>query len=491
MNKATVVRMLAVTGSVAALGCAGEVDSEPGAQGAAGILREALTLNENSKFYVPPPNSAALDQIVTLIQKDKIADATRIAAMVTTPQAVWFSDGTPTQVKKAVKKTTTSAKSEKRVPVLVAYNLPYRDCAQYSAGGAVDTAAYQAWIDAFAEGIGTREAIVILEPDGLGIIPYNVTFWNAPEWCQPTVVDENGDTVPAPGASAEERYAQLRYAVAALAEKAPNASIYLDGTHSHWLGVGEAAFRLYKAGFDGSVPQVRGFFLNASNYQTTKHSTQFGTWVSMCLATGMVESIPDWYVESNPQSPNFGSPQFGWCAGQYRESEPGSGAYVVDYTKKYAASVTEGLLGLMAGVGASAATVPFVVDTSRNGRGALDAKKYAKSPYSQPESVITALNSGNWCNPPGAGLGLKPSGATGDPLVDAYLWIKVPGESDGSCDSAGGARAWDFVAYNPWEVAEADQAHFDPLWGVVDPAAGGWFDKQALELAKKADPALY
>jgi len=114
-----------------------------------------------------------------LVEKDKIADATRIAAMITTPQAVWFTDGTPTQVKKAVKKTTTAAKGEKRVPVLVAYNLPYRDCAQYSAGGAVDTAAYQAWIDAFAEGIGSREAIVILEPDGLGIIPYNVTFWNA------------------------------------------------------------------------------------------------------------------------------------------------------------------------------------------------------------------------------------------------------------------------------------------------------------------------
>ena len=57
------------------------------------------------------------------------------------------------------------------MPVIVAYNLPFRDCAQYSAGGAANTADYKAWIDGVAAGIGGREATVILEPDGLGIIP--------------------------------------------------------------------------------------------------------------------------------------------------------------------------------------------------------------------------------------------------------------------------------------------------------------------------------
>ena len=59
----------------------------------------------------------------------------------------------------------------RRVPVLVAYNVPFRDCARYSTGGATDTAAYQAWIDGFARGVGDGKAVVILEPDGLGIIP--------------------------------------------------------------------------------------------------------------------------------------------------------------------------------------------------------------------------------------------------------------------------------------------------------------------------------
>ncbi len=57
------------------------------------------------------------------------------------------------------------------VPVLVAYNVPGRDCAQYSAGGAATGDVYRAWIEAFAAGIGDHRAIVILEPDGLALQP--------------------------------------------------------------------------------------------------------------------------------------------------------------------------------------------------------------------------------------------------------------------------------------------------------------------------------
>lgn len=79
---------------------------------------------------------------------------------------------------------------------------------------------------------------------------------------------------------------------------------------------------------------------------------------------------------------------------------------------------------------------------------------------------------------------------TGQTMLDAYLWVKVPGESDGSCDIAGGARAWDFTSYNPWNLAVDAQNHFDPLWGLVDPDAGKWFDAQALQLAQLANPPL-
>ena len=38
-----------------------------------------------------------------------------------------------------------------------------------------------------------------------------------------------------------------------------------------------------------------------------------------------------------------------------------------------------------------------------------------------------------WCNPPGRALGPAPTTRTGQPLADAFLWIKQPGASDGSC----------------------------------------------------------
>ena len=236
-------------------------------------------LAPDTRFFIPAPNPGASRQVVDLVKSRSLKDALRIAAMATTPQAVWFTDGTPADVKNAVRKTMRDAKAQRRVPVLVAYNTPYRDCAQYSAGGATDTAAYKAWIDGFAAGIGGDQAVVILEPDALGIIPYNTTIYGAADWCKPTVADESGNPVAAPGASPDERYAQLNYAVDTIEAKAPRAMLYLDGTHSSWLGVGEAAYRLVKAG----VQRAQGFFLNVSNYQPNDQLAQFGAWVSDCI----------------------------------------------------------------------------------------------------------------------------------------------------------------------------------------------------------------
>ncbi|WP_442538328.1 glycoside hydrolase family 6 protein, partial [Streptomyces pseudogriseolus] len=47
-----------------------------------------------------------------------------------------------------------------------------------------------------------------------------------------------------------------------------------------------------------------------------------------------------------------------------------------------------------------------------------------------------------WCNPPGRALGETPTTRTADPLVDAYLWIKRPGESDGECKGGPKAGEW-------------------------------------------------
>jgi len=473
MQKRAVMWKAIVGAGLIGIGCADEgapfVPVEAGGVAVtSGAARSTVT-----QFFVPPPDPAAVAQMASLLWKRDLGDAAKLAAMAATPSAVWFTSGTPAEVETSVRRTMDRAAHEGRVPVLVAYDIPFRDCAGYSAGGATDTASYEAWVAGFARGIGKRKALVILEPDSLGIIPYNTTIFGAADWCKPTVTDATGATVPAPGASADERYAQLRGAIATLTASAPGASVYLDGTHSDWLGVSEAAFRIHKAGFDptSGAPLVKGFFLDVSNFQPTDQLIQFGTWVSQCLAATTVGA--SWAIG-----------HFESCPSQY---DPATNYTTVNYTPAFEATVTASLANMLNG---AAATLPFVIDTSRNGRGPLDTAPFAAAPYNQPASVISTLNAGAWCNPPGAGAGLRPTASTGVALVDAYLWVKNPGGSDGACAINGGARGWDFAAYNPWNVTGDAQNAFDPLWGTVDPAAGVWFPAQALQLAQQAVPPL-
>ena len=62
----------------------------------------------------------------------------------------------------------------------------------------------------------------------------------------------------------------------------------------------------------------------------------------------------------------------------------------------------------------------YVIDTSRNGLG----------------------SDGNWCNALGRGLGLPARGDTGVAGVDAFLYVKRPGESDGPCNGGPSAGSW-------------------------------------------------
>ncbi|MET0163016.1 MAG: glycoside hydrolase family 6 protein, partial [Microbacteriaceae bacterium] len=65
-------------------------------------------------------------------------------------------------------------------------------------------------------------------------------------------------------------------------------------------------------------------------------------------------------------------------------------------------------------------TAHYVIDTSRNGRGAQ----------------------GEWCNPAGAALGDAPRAVAGGGGLDALLWIKSPGQSDGTCNGGPAAGQW-------------------------------------------------
>ena len=66
----------------------------------------------------------------------------------------------------------------------------------------------------------------------------------------------------------------------------------------------------------------------------------------------------------------------------------------------------------------------------------------APTSSSTPGATRRGASDGAWCNPPGRGLGTRPTTATGSVTVDAFLWIKLPGESDGPCN--GGPAAGTF-----------------------------------------------
>lgn len=362
------------------------------------------------------------------------------------PSGEWITKGTPDEARDAVDEVVTAAAARGEMPVIVAYNLPFRDCAQYSSGGALDTAAYQAWIDGVVEGIGDRDATVILEPDGLGIIPHYTTLDGNAEWCQPAELDA--------ATAASDRYIQLNYAVDALAAL-DSAAVYLDGTGASWLNVAEITDRLLK----GGVERADGFFLNASNYQFTANSTYFGEWVSSCIT--VVTEVPggsygdcgNQYWAGGPAN-NWGGDWtggFGGALSQYGEWSDDAADQALN-TAGVESRYASALQGYEP-------TTGFVIDTSRNGLG----------PWQYPAGVYSAHE--DWCNPPDRGAGALPDTDTGNPLVDAYLWIKVPGESDGKC-------------------FRGTEGPLDPERGIEDPAAGQWFVEQARELVALSNPEL-
>ncbi|MEE1929696.1 glycoside hydrolase family 6 protein [Streptomyces sp. TRM 70351] len=392
-----------LTGAAAALALLAGAGSTggPGGPGGPGGTAEPPEAAGENRLYVPPASAGALKQADALRRAGRAGDATAIARMAGTPQAVWFSGTATGRVANDVRRVVRDAAREGALPVLVLYNIPGRDCSQYSAGGAADTAAYTAWIDEVAKGIGTRRAAVVLEPDSLALLPSDCGR------------DDAGGTLTA------ARYTELNHAVDALSGN-PGTTVYLDAGHSGWHSVGTIVPRLLRAG----AARARGFHLNVANHRGDAELARYGRLVSGCLG----------YARDG------GDPAD--CPGQRTDT--------AEADRWLAANVTTGPAG----------QPHFVTDTSRNGRG----------PWTPPAGKYTDAQ--EWCNPPGRGLGRRPATeGTDGPLIDAHLWIKIPGESDGPC-------------------LRGTEGPQDPERGTVAPDAGGWFAEQALELVRHANPPL-
>jgi endoglucanase len=302
----------------------------PGLASAAGAVAAGNPLGSLS-LYVDPASSAK--KTADAWRPTRPADAALMEKMAAQPQALWFGNWN-SDLRGDVDRAVGTAASAEAVPVLVAYNIPQRDCGGYSAGGSDSPDGYRAWIRDFAAGIGRRRAVVILEPDAL----------------------PGMDCLSS--SDQQMRTALLREAVQTLTTLG-GTTVYLDAGHSRWQSASTMATRLAAAG----IELASGFSLNVSNFHYTSEQIAYGNTISR------------------------------------------------DVGDKH-----------------------YVIDTSRNGLG--------------------PTSDADWCNPDGRALGERPTAGTGNSLVDAFLWVKRPGESDGDCNG--------------------------------NPPAGTWMPEYALDLAKRA-----
>ncbi len=271
-----------------------------------------------ANLYVDPNSTAAVQAKAWATSNP--SGAALMTKIATQPVGKWFG-GWNANIQADSAAYVNAAASSNSVPVLIAYNVPFRDCGGYSAGGATTADAYNAWIKGMAQGIGSNKAVVILEPDGLA----NIDCLSQSE--------------------KDSRYVMLQNAISTLKAN-KNTMVYIDAGNSNWISANDMAPRLKNAG----IALADGFALNVSNFYATSDLTSFGNQLSPLV----------------------------------------NGKH-------------------------------FVIDTSRNGNGP---------------------NGSEWCNPAGRALGQKPTANTGSPLVDAFLWLKTPGESDGNCNGGPSAGVW-------------------------------------------------
>jgi len=191
-------------------------------------------------------------------------------------------------------------------------------------------------------------------------------------------------------------------------------------------------------GAQSAVDGVRVLGLNPGPTQTER-LVKYSHWISDCI-----------YLSQN----SWWEPA--WCASQYYPATPSDfstwGLSDAAYDQAFADT----------GLTRDPAVQPHaVIDTSRNGQG----------PWTPPAGNGWP-DAQDWCNPPDRGLGARPTTNTGSALADAFLWVKIPGESDGQCDRGTGT------------------GHDPARGGIADPAAGVWFPQQAVELVRNASPPI-
>ncbi|WP_433415777.1 glycoside hydrolase family 6 protein [Microtetraspora malaysiensis] len=219
------------------------------------VFASSAAQADSSAFYVDPQTGAAKwvaanpGDSRTAVIRDRIAAA---------PQGRWFASYNPSTVRTEVDAYVGAAAATGKIPIMVVYDMPNRDCGGASAGGAPDHTAYRAWIDQIAAGLGGRPATVILEPDALSIMSNCMSI-----------------------AQQAEVKASMAYAGKKFKATSSQVKVYFDGGHDAWLSASELASRLNGAEVGSSAD---GIALNVSNYRSTPGLVSYAK--SVIAATG-------------------------------------------------------------------------------------------------------------------------------------------------------------------------------------------------------------
>jgi endoglucanase len=203
-----------------------------------------------SQLFVDP-NSQAATWVQGHPTDPRMSDIRdRIASQ---PTGKWFGAWSG-DIESAVSSYAGAAAHAHRIPIMIAYNIPSRDCGGDSAGGMANEAAYNQWIDSFKAGLGNNQAIVILEPDALAELD--------------SCLD---------GAGQAARLRMLTYAIQRL--ESPSVSVYLDAGHANWVPADRMAARLKAAGVD----KASGFALNVANYDPINQEVGYAAAVNRAM----------------------------------------------------------------------------------------------------------------------------------------------------------------------------------------------------------------
>lgn len=334
----------------------------------------------------------------------------------------------------------------------VIYNLPGRDCAALASNGELGPDELERYKSEYIDPIvaimgqpayaGLR-IINIIEVDSL---PNLITNLDMPACAE---MQSNGGYVQG-----------VAYALSQLGAL-PNTYNYVDAGHHGWLGWDDnfrpAAQLFAETAKMAGMSTVAGFITNTANYSALTEpyldpSASIG---------GQPLRMANW-LDWNP--------------------------YAEELT--FAQSFREELVGLGFDPG-----IGMLIDTSRNGWGGAQrptgpSTATEVNAYVEASRIDRRIHAGNWCNQEGAGLGERP---TSDPAagIDAYVWIKPPGESDGSSaeiannDGKGFDRMCD-------PTYGGNQSNGNSATGALPdaPISGAWFSAQFQELMQNAHPPL-